>query len=109
MCMEQVEHFNKTLLNIFHNSIRNKTFLCDDKDPPSMNENIKTLINMKNWLFQCQRMWDNLDYACLKSIMQDTSNTVNPSKLKYNECLAFKLNDPKSASKNLLESTKNIC
>ena len=31
---EQVEPFNKTLLNIFHNFIHNKTILWGDKDPP---------------------------------------------------------------------------
>ena len=31
---QQVEIFNKTLLNIFHNYIPNKFILCGDKDPP---------------------------------------------------------------------------
>ena len=53
----------------------------------------------------------NLDYASLKSITQAISNAVNSSKLKYHECFALKLNNPKAASipKNPLESTKNIC
>ena len=38
---EQVELFNKTLLNIFHNFIFNKIILCDDKDPPWKNDKIK--------------------------------------------------------------------
>ena len=38
---------------------------------------------------------------------QDISNAVNSSKLKYHEHLALKLNDPKTAPKNLLENTKN--
>ena len=33
---EQVEPFNKTLLNIFHNFIPSKTILSGDKDPPQM-------------------------------------------------------------------------
>ena len=48
---EQVELFNKTLLNIFHNFIPNKIILCDDKDPPWINGEIKNLIKRKNWLF----------------------------------------------------------
>ena len=52
---EQVELFNKTLLNIFHNFVPDKIILCDDKDPPWMNDEIKNLIKRKNWLFQCQR------------------------------------------------------
>ena len=41
---QQVEIFNKTLLNIFHNYIPNTFILCDDKDPPWINEEIKYLI-----------------------------------------------------------------
>ena len=57
---EQVELFNKTLLNIFPNFIPNKIILCDYKDPPWMNEEIKNLIKRKNWLFQCQRSLETL-------------------------------------------------
>ena len=68
---EQVKLFNKTLLNIFHNFIPNKIILCDDKDPPWMNDKIKKLIKRKNWLFQCQRRSSKLDYTTLNSITQD--------------------------------------
>ena len=105
---EQVELFNKTLLNIFHNFIPNKIILCDDKDPPWMNGEIKNLIKRKNWLFQCQRKSGNLDYASLNSITKDILNAVNSSKLKYHERLALNLNDLKQP-KNLLENIKNIC
>ena len=37
---QQVEIFNKTLLNIFHNYIPNKFILCDGKDPPWIYEEI---------------------------------------------------------------------
>ena len=96
---EQVELFNKTLINIFQNFISNKIILCDDKDPPWINGKIKNLIKRKSWLFQCQRRSDNLDYASLNSITQDISNAVNSSKLKYHERLVLELNDPKTAPK----------
>ena len=105
---EQVEVFNKTLLNIFHNFIPNKIILCDDKDPPWMNDEIKNLIKRKNWLFQCQRKSGNLDYACLNSITQDISNAVNSSKLKYHERLALNVNDPKTAPKTYWKILKTF-
>ena len=77
---EQVELFNKMLLNIFQNFIPNKIILCDDKDPPWMNEEIKNFIKRKNWLFQCQRKSGNLDYPSFNSVTQDISNIVNSSK-----------------------------
>ena len=60
---EQVELFNKMLLNIFQNFIPNKIILCEDKDPPWTNDEIKNFIKRKNWLFQCQRKSGNLDYG----------------------------------------------
>ena len=48
---EQVILFNRTTLNIFHNFISNKIILCDDRDPPWMNEKIKHLINKKKAIF----------------------------------------------------------
>ena len=94
---EQVELFNKTLLNIFHNFIPNKIMLCDDEDHPWMNLEITKLIKRKNWLFQCQRKSGNLDYASLNTVTQDISNLVDLSKLEYHERLALKLNDPKTS------------
>ena len=96
---EQVELFNKTLLNIFYNFILNKIILCDDKDPPWMNDETKTLIKRKNRLFQRQRKSGNLDHASLNSVTQDLSNPVNSSKLKYHERLALRLHNPKTAPK----------
>ena len=46
---QQVEIFNKTLLNILHNYIPNKFISCDDKDLPWINEEIKTLIHRKKF------------------------------------------------------------
>ena len=56
---EQVELFNKILLNIFHNFIPNKTIVCGDRAPPWMNVYIKKMIKIKNWLFQSQGKAEN--------------------------------------------------
>ena len=49
---EQVELFNKTLLNIFHNFIPNKIIVCDGRDPPRMNDEIKKMITRKTGYFK---------------------------------------------------------
>ena len=46
---EQVILFNKTMLNIFYNFTPNKHVMYDGKDPPWMNDEIKTLNKMKYW------------------------------------------------------------
>ena len=49
---EQVHFFNKTILNIFHNYIPNKTILCNDKDPPWFNNEIRKILTKKNEIFK---------------------------------------------------------
>ena len=45
---EKVYLFNKTIKNIVSNYIPHETIICNDKDPPWINNNIKKLINDKN-------------------------------------------------------------
>ena len=44
---EQIELFNITLLKIFHNLIPTKIIVCDDRDPPWINDEIKKMIKRK--------------------------------------------------------------
>ena len=43
----QVNLFDTTILNIFRNFIPNKVILCDDKEPPWVNEEVRLLIKQK--------------------------------------------------------------
>ena len=45
---EQVHFFNQTILNIFHSYIPNKTILCNDKDPPWFNNEIRKILTKKS-------------------------------------------------------------
>ena len=40
---KQVSAFNETIVNIFENSLQVETIICNDKDPPWMSKQIKTL------------------------------------------------------------------
>ena len=93
---QQVEILNITLLNIFHYYIPNKFILCDDKDSPWVNEQIKSLIHRKNSRYQRQRKSGSIDYTSLNALTVDISNAISSSKLKYHERLANKVNDPKT-------------
>ena len=44
---KQVSVFSETIMNIFGNFIPHETITCNDKDPPWMNNQIKTLIAEK--------------------------------------------------------------
>ena len=44
---------NKTIKNILSNYIRHEIIICDDRDPPWINNRVKELINEKSDSFQC--------------------------------------------------------
>ena len=44
---KQVSVFNEPIMNIFENFIPHETITCNDKDPPWMNKQIKTLVAEK--------------------------------------------------------------
>ena len=64
-----------------------------------MNDEIKTLIKLKNWFYQRQKWSDNLDYEMLNVIMIDILNVVSSSKFKYHKCIAKEPKDPKTTVK----------
>ena len=43
----QVAVFSDTLMNIMQNFVPNATFICDDRDPPWMNKEIKQFIEQE--------------------------------------------------------------
>ena len=49
---EKVYFFTKTLLNIIQNFIPHETIICDDRDPPWINKEIKKLMIEKNLAFK---------------------------------------------------------
>ena len=50
---EMVFSFNRTIKNILSNYIAHEIIICDDRDPPWINNGVKELINGKNNTFQC--------------------------------------------------------
>ena len=57
-----------------------------------MNDEIKTLFKKRNWLYQRQKISDNLDYNMQNAIATDMFDAVNSSKLKYQKHVAKELN-----------------
>ena len=49
---KQASVFNETITNIFENFIPHETVTCNDKDPPWMKKQIKTLITDKSALYK---------------------------------------------------------
>ena len=49
---KQVAIFSDTLLNIMQNFVPNETIICDSRDPPWTNKEIKQLIEQKNQFYK---------------------------------------------------------
>ena len=54
--------------SIFSSYIPKKIILCDDKDPPLINEKIRSLIHRKNPLYQRQKKAGSIDYTSLNAL-----------------------------------------
>ena len=92
----QVHFFNKTILNIFHNYIPNKTILCNDKDLPWFNSEIRKIITMKNEIFEqyIANGKSQTDCARLQLISNSLTETIRSSKEKFHCKLSTKLANP---------------
>ena len=49
---KQVAIISDTLMNIMKNFVSNETIICDDRDPPWINKEIKQLIEQKNQFYK---------------------------------------------------------
>ena len=89
------------MLNIFHNFIPNKNIICNDKDTPWFNNQIKTLIEKKNYLFKSYMANVRLavDRARLQKAGAELINIIKSSKENFYNNLTKKLNNPNTSSK----------
>ena len=98
---EQIHFFNKTILNIFHNYIPNKTILCNDKDPPWFDNEVRNILTMKNKIFEQYIANGNsqTDYERLQLISNSLIEIIRASKEKFYCKLFTKLANPSTSSK----------
>ena len=97
----QVSELNDLLLNTYSNYIPNKTVLCDDEDPPWMNNGIRTAIEMKNNAYKKyirSGMGHNY-YIRLENLTTELSNLIRDTKTEYHSMLAAKLVNPSTSAK----------
>ena len=92
---ERVSFFNKTILNIVSNFIPHETLICDDRDPPWINTQIKNLINDKKILYKKYlRSGKNTKlFEEFKLLQNKIVYLTNDSRDKYYTRISNKLND----------------
>ena len=70
----KVHMFNKTIKNIMSNYIPHETIICDGRDPPWINKDIKELIFDKNHVYK--------SYIRNDKSLQSKSNSISVSSIK---------------------------
>ena len=98
---KQVSIFNEILMNIFSNFTPNKLVTFDDRDPPWMNDFVKSKIKLKN---QHSKIYTKNGYRCndhpqLKEAPVLVSQIIAKRKEDYHNILALKLTNPKTIAK----------
>ena len=94
----KVHMFNKTIKNIMSNYIPHETIICDDRDPPWINKDIKQLIFDKNHAYKSYISKDKSLYFLnqFQFLQTKLSSLIEESKNQYYTRLSHKLLDPKS-------------
>ena len=87
--------FNKTIKNIMSNHIPHETIICDDRDPPWVNKDLKQLILDKNHAYKSYIRNDkSLQFFNQLQFLQTKSRSlVKESKNQYYTRLTHKLLD----------------
>ena len=106
---KKVELFNETILNIFSNYCPNKVITCNDKDPPWLTVEIKTLIKKKNLLFKkFSGSKSETILSQLTSFSNKLAEMILSSKEKYYNNLGSKLNNPLTKTKTYWSILKTL-
>ena len=93
---EKVYFFTETLLNIILNFIPHETIICDDRDPPWINKEIKKLMTEKNLVFKsyCCSKRNMFLFKKFKDCQYQLHISIKESKKKYYNKLSSRLADP---------------
>ena len=87
---KQLSIFNETLMNIFSNFIPNKYITFNDRDPPWMNNSVKTKVKFKNQLCNTytKNGYKGNDYNMHHKAVNEISNFISKRKEEYHYHLA---------------------
>ena len=82
---KKVCYFTETLLNIIHNFILHERIVCDDRDPPWMNNEIKKLISDKNLAYKsyCRFNRDVFLFEKFKFLQNQLNVSIENSNQMY--------------------------
>ena len=98
---EKVYFFTKTLLIIIQNFIPHETIICDYRDPPCINKEIKKLMLEKNLAFKsyCCSNKRMFLFEKFKALQYQLNISIEESKEKYYTKLSSRLANPLTSTK----------
>ena len=82
---QQVNLLNDIILNVFTNVVPNKFITCDGRDPPWINNNIKSKISWKNSMYKNYKRNGKKaeDYEFVTMAVSEVSQLIEKNKDEY--------------------------
>ena len=93
--------FNRTIKNILSNYIPHEIIICDDRDPPWINNKVKELINEKNDTFQCY-LHSNKDpklFNKVEYLQNELKSLIEANKENYYSRISKRMMNPLTSTK----------
>ena len=102
--------FNRTIKKILSNDIPHDTIICDDKDPPWFNNNIKQLIQEKSNTYKSYILSDKNPqiFDRVKSLQNQLKCSTEGNKVMYYLRKSKKLRDPITSAKTYWSILKTL-
>ena len=89
---KQISIFNETILNIMTNFIPHETKIFNDREPPWINNKVKTMIQEKNKIYQLYlKNKSNMLATKLETLQNLIYETLESCKSKYYENISKKI------------------
>ena len=102
--------FNRTIKNILSNYIPHEIIICDDRDPPWINNKVKELINEKNDTFQCY-LHSNKDpklFNKVEYLQNELKSLIEANKEKYYSRISKRMMNPLIGTKTYWSILKSF-
>ena len=102
--------FNRTIKNILSNYIPHEIIICDDQDPPWINNRVKELINEKNDTFQCYlhsnkdpKLFNEVEY-----LQNELKSLIEAKKEKCYSRISRRMTNPLTCTKTYCSILKSF-
>ena len=102
--------FNRTFKIVLSNYIPHEIIICDDRDPPWINNRVKELIIEKNGGFQCylQSSKDAKLFNKVEYLLNELKSLIEANKEKYYSRISKRMMNPLTSTKTYWSVLKSF-